>query len=164
MKGGNKRKNTLGKQGSQENPENVEVTSMRLTFLGQQFCASPWLTSTLCPLVWFSMDTELISRKMQMRTVKVCCCWFGNKAVTLMICLRYIFIKSNLKRFYLCDEEQTEQLWNRKNYKQQQNQNYLTRTTYEKNKKKNWCNYIHKNRAACIFLINRYRLVGKTFL
>lgn len=33
--------------------------------------------------------------------------------------LRYIFTKSNLKRFYLCDEEQTEQLWNRKNDKQQ---------------------------------------------
>ena len=37
-----------------------------------------------------------------------------------MSSLRDIFTKSNLKRFYLLDEEQTEQLWNRNNDKQQQ--------------------------------------------
>lgn len=54
--------------------------------------------------------------------------------------LRYIFTKSNLKRFYLHDEEQTEQLWNRSNDKQQQNQNHLDGTTYWKSK---WYNYIY---------------------
>lgn len=43
--------------------------------------------------------------------------------------LRYIFTKSNLKRFYLHDEEQTEQLWKRSNDKQQQ-QNHLDGTVY----------------------------------
>lgn len=31
----------------------------------------------------------------------------------------FFFAQSNLKRFYSCDEEQTEQLWSRNNDKQQ---------------------------------------------